>query len=288
MKIGLTATYKKSFTQEEFNRFAALSGDDNPIHIDPEFSKRTKFGNTVAHGMLLYSTIGRSLGALLPGSGTLQISQELMFPNPTFVGQEVTIYLEVTELPTPETALIRTNIIQLDKTYGCQGESRVWLPGSMPSFEQVSYTPPDYHAEARQHRGLNIGDRISQTKEFGLNELNEFCELVSEENSVILDSVYAQSIGLHGTPLPGGLLGATVSDILGTKLPGRGTNWLKQKFYFLAPAYPGEEITTSVEIIRLRPEKDLVNLRTTLTNTDGEIVLDGEALVWISDLEIDQ
>jgi acyl dehydratase len=44
----------KTFTQAEFDAFARLSGDDNPIHVDPEFSARTRFGRTVAHGMLLY------------------------------------------------------------------------------------------------------------------------------------------------------------------------------------------------------------------------------------------
>ena len=80
-------------------------------------------------------------------------------------------------------------------------------------------------------------------------------------------------------------MGGVVSNVLGTQLPGRGTNWLKQKFCHLNPAYPDEDITGKVEVIRLRPEKDLVNLRTTLTNEDDVIVVDGEALVLVSDLE---
>jgi len=85
--------------------------------------------------------------------------------------------------------------------------------------------------------------------------------------------------------LPGGLLGGMISDLLGTELPGWGTNWLKQRFDFLKPAYPNATITANVEILRLRPQKDLVNLRTTCVDPAGELVLDGEALVWISDLE---
>ena len=55
------------FTQDDFNRFAALSGDDNPIHVDPEFSARTKFGRTVAHGMLLYGVISGAVSATFSG-----------------------------------------------------------------------------------------------------------------------------------------------------------------------------------------------------------------------------
>ncbi len=290
MNIGQFATFTKTFTQEEFDLFAKLSGDDNPIHVDPEFSARTKFGKTVAHGMLLYSTIGRCLGALMPGSGTVQIFQELMFPNPTFVDQEIIVHLKVVDFPTPDRALITTNVIQPDGKLGCEGKTLVWLPGTRPDYAQISYSPPKYESDvdrrdAEEHRGLRIGDKTSQTRTFSLDDISAFRDLVSEENATIADSGYAQLLGFKRTIVPGGLLGGTVSDILGTKLPGRGTNWLKQKYHFLAPAYPDEEITTMVEIIRLRPEKDLVNLRTTLINPHGKIFVDGEALVWVSDLE---
>jgi acyl dehydratase len=54
---------------------------------------------------------------------------------------------------------------------------------------------------------------------------------------------------------------------------------LKQSFDFHAPAYPGEEISASVEITRLRPEKGLVNLRTACTKATGELICSGQALV---------
>ncbi len=59
-----------------------------------------------------------------------------------------------------------------------------------------------------------------------------------------------------------GQVGGMISDLLRTNLPGRGTNWLKQRYGFPAPARVGEQITARVQAIRLRPEKDLVNLRT--------------------------
>ena len=120
---------------------------------------------------------------------------------------------------------------------------------------------------------------------FTKDDLIEFLDLVDDTNDIFTNRDYAQAMGFRDVLLPGGLLGGIVSDLLGTQLPGRGTNWLKQKIHFLNPAYPDEEITTRVEIIRLRPEKDLVNLRTTLTNQRNEIVFDGEAMVWVSDLE---
>jgi acyl dehydratase len=68
-------------------------------------------------------------------------------------------------------------------------------------------------------------------------------------------------------------------------LPGRGTNYLKQHLEFPQPAFVGDELTATVKIVRLRPEKNLVNLQTTCTNVCGEIVCQGEALVFVKDVE---
>ena len=91
IRVGQVEAIKRTFTQSDFDRFAALSGDDNPIHVDAEFSARTRFGRTVAHGMLLYSVVCSVLGTRLPGPGTLQIEQELMFPTATPTGEEVEV-----------------------------------------------------------------------------------------------------------------------------------------------------------------------------------------------------
>lgn len=79
-------------TQDEFDAFAAVSGDDNPIHVDPEFSARTRFGRTVAHGMLIYSRLWGLLRNALPEAR--QESQQLMFPNPCFAGELVDLTVD--------------------------------------------------------------------------------------------------------------------------------------------------------------------------------------------------
>lgn len=80
-------------TQAEFDLFAKLSGDDNPIHVDPEFSARTRFGRTVSHGMLIYSKLWAMLRETQPGA--THAAQTLMFPNPSYAGE--TLVLEVGE-----------------------------------------------------------------------------------------------------------------------------------------------------------------------------------------------
>lgn len=76
---------ERSLTQAEFDLFARLSGDDNPIHVDPGFSARTRFGRTVAHGLYLCSILRGLAGQLSPGSR--QLAKDVRFPAPTYTGE---------------------------------------------------------------------------------------------------------------------------------------------------------------------------------------------------------
>ena len=79
----------RTFSQAEFDAFARLSGDNNPIHVSPAFSAGTRFGRTVAHGMLLYSAIWGLLRRRFPGY--VPSDQKLMFPEPTFAGDPMAL-----------------------------------------------------------------------------------------------------------------------------------------------------------------------------------------------------
>ena len=134
LKPGAVAILQRTFSQRDFDRFAALSGDDNPIHVDPEFARRTRFGRTVGHGMLLYSTICRALTDAL-GPGFAQREQELMFVTPTYTGEEVAVRLAITAL-NPEHGLadLSTVITRPDGSIACQGRTLVDLPPLPPSL----------------------------------------------------------------------------------------------------------------------------------------------------------
>jgi acyl dehydratase len=80
-----TLVLEKVLTQADFDAFAELSGDDNPIHVDEAFSAKTRFGRTVSHGMLLATILRGMLEQLVPGGR--QVEQKLMFPSPTFAGE---------------------------------------------------------------------------------------------------------------------------------------------------------------------------------------------------------
>jgi acyl dehydratase len=128
MNVGQQFSTTRTFTQDDFNRFAALSGDDNPIHVDPEFSARTKFGRTVAHGMLLYASICGAVSAHFPG--VRQLEQSLRFPSPTYVGEEIAIQLKVIEVNKIDgTARIEATITRPTGEVSCEGAMTIRFSG---------------------------------------------------------------------------------------------------------------------------------------------------------------
>jgi len=286
-KVGHLETFKRRFTQEDFNRFADLSGDNNPIHVDPQFSARTRFGRTVAHGMLLYSTICRVLSTQYPGPGVLQIKQKMMFQNPTYTDTEITVQFEVIDVKLDEQrAEIRTVISLADGKLACDGSTMIHLPGwkgGFPGVDESMAATGD--SEAPTLKRLQIGQTAATKRIFNAEDLVEYADLTKDTNPLFTDTDYTRQLGFKDRIIPGPLLSGMFSDLFGTKLPGRGTNWLKQNLHFPSAAYLGDEITAQVEIIRLRPEKDLVNLRGTCTNSNGELVCQAQSLVLVKDLE---
>ena len=106
-------------TQAEFDAFAKISGDDNPIHVDPAFSARTRFGRTVSHGMLIYSKLWALLRELQPGAR--QRNQTMMFPNPCYTGEPVELTVSETK---PELFSVRA-VRQSDGAELLVGETEI-------------------------------------------------------------------------------------------------------------------------------------------------------------------
>ncbi|MBT4521471.1 MAG: MaoC family dehydratase [Halieaceae bacterium] len=93
--IGQTARYTKCIEQRDILLFAAVSGDVNPVHLDPEFAATTPFKEPIAHGMLTGAIISAAIALELPGPGSIYLSQSLRFHRPVKIGDTVTVELEI-------------------------------------------------------------------------------------------------------------------------------------------------------------------------------------------------
>ena len=127
---------------------------------------------------------------------------------------------------------------------------------------------------------LKIGDSYSFSKNVEAIDVEKFAEVSTDHNPVHLDEEYAKTT-IFKKRIAHGMLGVSyISSILGTKFPGEGTIYLGQTVKFLAPVFLGDVLEVKAEISELKKGKnDRATLRTTCTNQDGKIVIDGEASV---------
>jgi acyl dehydratase len=95
--VGSRATWTRTFTADDVETFAAISGDRNPLHFDAEFAARTRLGRLVVQGGLTTGLFNALVAMRLPGPGSVFLHQEWDYPAPVFVGDTVTAEAEVIE-----------------------------------------------------------------------------------------------------------------------------------------------------------------------------------------------
>lgn len=98
LKIGDKFSTTKQITDEVVRAFAELSGDFNPIHLDEEFAKTTRFGKRIAHGMISGALISAVLGYQLREMSVVYLSQTMKFTAPVFIDDTVTATATVTNI----------------------------------------------------------------------------------------------------------------------------------------------------------------------------------------------
>jgi len=128
---------------------------------------------------------------------------------------------------------------------------------------------------------FNIGDKALLSKAFTEEEVFRFANISKDKNPLHLDKDFGES-SIFGQRIVHGMLVASLfSGLIGMKLPGEGSIYLGQSLIFKAPVAIGEEVTASVEIINIREDKPIVTLRTVCINSEGTVVIEGEAIVKV-------
>jgi acyl dehydratase len=128
-KVGDSAEITKTIEQADVDAFAAVTGDHNPVHVDEQFAKTTRFGKRIAHGMLTASLISAVLANKLPGEGSVYLGQTLQFVAPVFPGDEITARVTVKEIreDKPIVKLETVCVNQRDEVV-IRGEATILLP----------------------------------------------------------------------------------------------------------------------------------------------------------------
>jgi acyl dehydratase len=96
---------------------------------------------------------------------------------------------------------------------------------------------------------------------------------------VHLDQDYAKATRFGAKIAHGMLIGSFISNVIGTRMPGEGSIYMKQEMTFLRPVYYGDRITVEIAVKALQKDRNRAVLSTDCYNQKGEKVLAGEALV---------
>lgn len=128
LAIGQSATMTRIVRIEDVKKFAELSGDFNPIHLDAEFAATTRFGRQIAHGMLSATYISTVIGTQLPGSGTIYMSQSISFKAPVYLDDEVVTRVEITTLDQEKSRATLYCTCTVGDKVVLEGEARVLVP----------------------------------------------------------------------------------------------------------------------------------------------------------------
>jgi len=126
---------------------------------------------------------------------------------------------------------------------------------------------------------LKINDSAEFTKTISESDVYLYAGVTGDFNPAHINEVYAQQTFFKTRIAHGMLAAGFISAVLGTKLPGPGTVFIRQELNFLAPVRFGDTITARVEVFEILPEKKHVRFKVSCTNQDGKVVLDGESLV---------
>ncbi|MFN7262423.1 MAG: MaoC family dehydratase [Pseudobdellovibrionaceae bacterium] len=131
--VGHKIVEQVPITDEMVRQFADLSGDKNPIHLDDEFAKSTRFGRRIAHGMISAALISRVLGMQL-GPGGIYLGQTLKFTHPLFIGDTAIVEVTVLQLREERGLAIIETLVKNQKGELCvKGEATIMMKEAVKS-----------------------------------------------------------------------------------------------------------------------------------------------------------
>ena len=126
---------------------------------------------------------------------------------------------------------------------------------------------------------IKLGDTAYFSKTVSESDVYLYAGITGDLNPAHINEAHAKNTFFKTRIAHGMLTAGFISSVLGMQLPGPGTIYMRQSLNFLAPVRFGDTITAKVEVVEVIAEKNRVRLKTTCTNQEGTVVLDGEAMV---------
>ena len=132
----------------------------------------------------------------------------------------------------------------------------------------------------RKVASMHVGQTAQRTRTVLARDIELFTEMTGDRNPLHYDEALAAASRFGGIIVQGGVTSGLLNALVAEDLPGPGSVFLRVDWSFKAPVRPGDVITAEVEVLEVREGRPICTLRTTITNQEGTVVLDGTALVY--------
>lgn len=128
IQIGMSVSYSQTITDVDVKQFSGISGDRNPIHLDEEFAKKSRYKQRIAHGLISGSFFSALFGTKLPGPGCVYVSQTFNFKRPVYLGDTVTAIATVKEVDLTKSRVFFDTVCQVRGKVVIDGVAELYIP----------------------------------------------------------------------------------------------------------------------------------------------------------------
>jgi acyl dehydratase len=125
-----------------------------------------------------------------------------------------------------------------------------------------------------------VGSRATWTRTITAEDVASYAAITGDRNPLHFDADFAARTRFGRLVAQGGIASGMLNALVAMDLPGAGTVFMSQTLSYKAPTYLGDQLTAEVEVLSLKPDKPVCQLRATITNQDGTVILEGECWTY--------
>jgi acyl dehydratase len=128
--------------------------------------------------------------------------------------------------------------------------------------------------------GLQVGQRARRSQTVTAHEVELYAQITGDRNPLHFDAAFAARTRFGRLVAQGGIASGMLNALVAMDMPGPGTVFLSQTLTYKAPTYLGDTLTAEIEVLSVKPDKPVCQLRATITNQDGTVLLEGECWTY--------
>jgi acyl dehydratase len=128
--------------------------------------------------------------------------------------------------------------------------------------------------------GLHVSQRARRTQTVTAREVELYAQITGDRNPLHFDAAFAARTRFGRLVAQGGIASGMLNALVAMDMPGPGTVFLSQTLTYKAPTYLGDTLTAEIEVLSVKPDKPVCQLRATITNQDGTVLLEGECWTY--------